>query len=166
MAQECVHSRSLNQVPGVVLKLDMEMAYDIVIWSVLMEIMRRMGFRVRWCNWIFDRLSSAHFSELYKGRPTKFFKASRGLRHGDPLSPFLFTLYAECFNLMIKNVVDRGNLSGFEIANNGLNFSHLQYTDDTLIFRGAKVEQVQNIATFLCVARQLWVSRSSWGRCR
>ncbi|KAL4185222.1 hypothetical protein AMTRI_Chr10g229670 [Amborella trichopoda] len=68
---------------------------------------------------------------------------------GDLLSPFLFTIYAECFSLMLSKVERVSHFSGFKIADAGMTISHLQYADDTLIFCDVEILQVKNIARFL-----------------
>ncbi|KAL4204984.1 hypothetical protein AMTRI_Chr01g134930 [Amborella trichopoda] len=65
---------------------------------------------------------------------------------GDPLSPFLFTIYAECFSLMITNVVNNGRLTGFSVGHNGPVISHV---DDTLIFMEAKKDYIEYLGNFL-----------------
>ncbi|WMV58070.1 hypothetical protein MTR67_051455 [Solanum verrucosum] len=85
---------------------------------------------------------------------TKFFhkianahkRSQRGLRQGDPLSPFLFILVMEGHNNMIKNPCNEGWLRGFEVARAGrecLEITHLQYADDTLIFCDAEEDHLK-----------------------
>lgn len=89
--------------PGWIMKLDVEKAYDKVNWNFLLKIMERMGFGFTWRNWIRTCISHAHFLVLINGIPGNNFRSSRGLRQGDPLSPFLFTLVMEGFCHMIKS---------------------------------------------------------------
>jgi hypothetical protein len=70
---------------------------------------------------------------LVNGSPTKQFNIGRGLRQGDPLSPFLFLLAAEGFNLLMKKAVEIGKFDGFRFDRGEDQFTHLQYADDTLI---------------------------------
>ncbi|KAL4190705.1 hypothetical protein AMTRI_Chr07g77020 [Amborella trichopoda] len=68
---------------------------------------------------------------------------------GDFLSSFLFTIYAECFSLMLSNVERVRHFSGFPISNSSMVVSHLQYEDDALIFCDADPLYIKNIVLFL-----------------
>ncbi|KAI5349821.1 hypothetical protein L3X38_002710 [Prunus dulcis] len=92
IANEVVEeSRRLNK-SGMVFKIDLEKAYDHVEWRFVNEVLIRKGFGDRWRSWIRGCLETANFSMMINGRPRGKFRASRGLRQGDPFSPFLFTL--------------------------------------------------------------------------
>jgi hypothetical protein len=80
------------------------------------------------------------FSVLVNGSPSGFFTSSRGLRHGDPLSPLLFVIVMEAFSKLFSITVQMGFLSGFSVgssSNGVINISHLFFADDTLVFCGA-----------------------------
>jgi hypothetical protein len=77
-------------------------AYDHVDWNFLLYLLKRCGFAERWCSWIKHCISTVRFSVLINGSPSGFFGSSRGVRQGDPLSPFLFVLVMEAFSRMIR----------------------------------------------------------------
>ncbi|GKC72208.1 RNA-directed DNA polymerase, eukaryota, reverse transcriptase zinc-binding domain protein [Tanacetum coccineum] len=80
-------------------------------------------------------LSSPSISILINGSPSKEFNLERGLRQGDPLSPFLFLMVAEALQISILEACDKGLYKGVYLSNNGANISLLLYADDALFFR-------------------------------
>ncbi|WMV48673.1 hypothetical protein MTR67_042058 [Solanum verrucosum] len=152
IANECLDSRVKEKSPGVICKLDIEKAYDHVNWSFLLEIMQRMGFGLKWIRWIKFCISTVKFSILINGSPEGFFPLDRGLRQGDPLSPFLFIIVMEGLNNMLKTAHTKGWIRGFNVANEGnlrLEVTHLQYADDTLIFCDAEESQLKILRVIL-----------------
>uniref|UniRef100_A0A2N9HX16 Reverse transcriptase domain-containing protein n=1 Tax=Fagus sylvatica TaxID=28930 RepID=A0A2N9HX16_FAGSY len=96
VAFEVMHSMSLKRIGRrgqMALKLDMSKAYDRVEWVFVEAIMRRLGFAEDWINLIMMCLKSVSYSVLINGEQHGYFKASRGIRQGDSLSPYLFLLY-------------------------------------------------------------------------
>ena len=87
-----------SKIPGVICKLDIEKAYDYVNWEALLDLLKRMGFGVRWCRWIRTCIFTAQFFVLFNGSRADFFGSSRGLRQGDSLSPLLFLVMLEVFS--------------------------------------------------------------------
>ena len=79
-------------------------------WEFLQYLLRRMGFGIKWRGWISKCLSSATFSICINGSPFSFFSASRGLRLGDLLSPFLFAVIGEALGRMLQ-AANNANLS-------------------------------------------------------
>nr|GFA62787.1 putative RNA-directed DNA polymerase, eukaryota, reverse transcriptase zinc-binding domain protein [Tanacetum cinerariifolium] len=101
--------------------------------EVLDHMLLSLGFGIKWRRWIQSCLQSARSSVLVNGSPSFEFPIKRGLRHGDPLSPFLFLIIMEGLHLALKDVVDAGLIYGSKVGDSGLNISHLFYADDVVI---------------------------------
>ncbi|GAU14347.1 hypothetical protein TSUD_309070 [Trifolium subterraneum] len=138
IANEVVDEARKSQKELLLFKVDFEKAYDSVDWGYLDMVMRKMSFPRLWRKWMSECVCTATASVLVNGSPTDEFPLERGLREGDPLSPFLFLLAAEGLNVMMSALVQSNLFQGYSIgAENRTVVSHLQFADDTLLL-GAK----------------------------
>lgn len=110
-----------------------------------------MKFLDKLCNWIITCVSTASASIIINESPSAPFNLQRGLRQGDPLSPFLFTLVVEALSQLIQKALSLKMWKGVEICKNGLEISHLQYADDMLMFSDASIESLKNIQKTLII---------------
>ena len=140
---------------GVVFKIDFEKAYDHVDWGFLDHVLQRKGFSQKWRSWIRGCLSSSSFAILVNGNAKGWVKASRGLRQGDPLSPFLFTLVADVLSRLMIRAEETGIIEGFFVGRDKTRVSLLQFADDTIFFSKASMEHLQNLKIILLVFGQV-----------
>lgn len=150
IANEVIDCMKSSKSGGIILKVDFEKAYDCVNWDFLQFLLSRMGFGLKWISWIMECVSSALVSVLVNGSPTKEFRMKRGLRQGDPLSPFLFNMVVEGLHLMFEKALEVGLIDGICVGMNGLKISHLQFADDTIVFCLDDVSVVANVKRILC----------------
>lgn len=93
-----------------------------------------MSFATAWINLIRRCISSVSYSVLINGKIGNDFKPSRGLRQGDPLSPFLFLLYGEGLSILMNKALNEGLLKGAKASRSGPPITHLLFADDCLLF--------------------------------
>lgn len=124
------------------LKIDISKACDRVEWIYLKENVLRLGFDNAWVELILRCISSTSFTILLiNGEQKGNFGSNRGLRQGDPLSPYLFLLVAEGLSHLIVDANNNGNRTGM-VCSNGPLISHLLFTNDSLIFCKANEQQL------------------------
>ena len=130
------------------LKLDMGKAYDRMEWIFLEKILLRMDFHETWVAMIMQCITTVSYSIMVNGEPKGLIHPSRGLRQGDPLSPFLFLFCAEGLNALLTQAARTGVIRGYSICRSGPKITHLFFADDCLLFCRAtsfECEKIQNI---------------------
>ncbi|GKB84662.1 RNA-directed DNA polymerase, eukaryota, reverse transcriptase zinc-binding domain protein [Tanacetum coccineum] len=104
MVNEIVNSAKKHKKKMMMFKVDFEKAYDSLSWDYL--------------------------DFLLNGSPTKKFHIHRGLRQGDPLSPFLFILATEGLHILIEDAVQNSQFRGVTVGSLPIHMSHIFYADD------------------------------------
>uniref|UniRef100_A0A803PZ98 Reverse transcriptase domain-containing protein n=1 Tax=Cannabis sativa TaxID=3483 RepID=A0A803PZ98_CANSA len=121
-------------------KLDMSKAYDRVEWNFIEAMMGHLGYDSQWITKIMNCVKSVSFSILINGSIKGSFLPERGLRQGDPLSPFLFLLCSEGLSCLIFEAERVGRIHGLRFGTMEQRLSHLLFADDSLIFLDANLE--------------------------
>ena len=107
------------------MKVDMAKAYDHVEWAFLESVMLRMGFDIKWVQLIMTFISSVRYHILHNGRELGPILPQRGLRQGDPLSPYVFIICAEALTSLIRTRENDGLVYGCRMARGAPPISHL-----------------------------------------
>lgn len=123
------------------LKLDMNKAYNRVEWDFLRLIMLKMEFPVCWVDRVMLCVSTVCYSFLVNGQPTHPIIPQRGLRQGDPISPYLFLLCAEGLGGLLQKAHDDGKLHGIAVNRGAPLISHLFFADDCILFARANLRE-------------------------
>ena len=111
--------------------------------------MTKLGFSKFWIDRVISCISTPSFSICINGKSYGNIKPSKGLRQGDPLSPYLFLLCVEGFNSLLKKDELEDKLHGVKICRRAPNISYLLFADDSLLFCHATREEVKVIMEIL-----------------
>lgn len=136
---------------NVIFQLDMAKAYDRLEWTFLLDVLSRFGFSNKWITLINSILSNCWFSVILNGEVSGFFRSTRGLRQGDPLSPSLFILAEEVLSRGLSRLGRSGGVLPFSVPRGCLSITHLLFADDTIIF----VNGAQSSQKVDCIPKQL-----------
>jgi hypothetical protein len=96
-----VQTRMWSKMDSMGFKLDMSKAYDRIEWPFLEAVMKRLGFAKQWIWWIMVCVRSVSYSILINRCPVGDIQPSRGIRQGNPISPYLFLLCGEAFSALL-----------------------------------------------------------------
>ncbi|XP_019184158.1 PREDICTED: uncharacterized protein LOC109179042 [Ipomoea nil] len=143
--------KQLGQVGWAALKLDMAKAYDRMEWPFVEQMLRRLGFDDRWVQLVMLCVRSVRYKVLINGRPSEEIVPTRGLRQGDPLSPYLFIICAEGLSLLLQDSQTRGLIHGCRVARGAPSISHLFFADDSLLFFKANLQETMEVKRCLGV---------------
>ena len=131
---DIIHYANCKNIPGLLMLIDFQKAFDSVSWKFLYSILTIFGFKDSFCKWIKVLNTNVSAAILQCGTLSEFFNIERGCRQGDPISAYLFIL---CAQIMLLLILNDKNLKGISV--NGNEFKITQFADDTtLILDGSK----------------------------
>lgn len=133
-ANESVVWMKNKRKKGALFKVDFKKAYDSLRWTFIEHMLTQVGIGPRMKKWIMWCITSASIFVMVNGSPTEPFKLQRGIRQGDPISSFIFTIVSEALNFVIRKAKELGLIDGLRIGSDQILVTHLQFADDTLLF--------------------------------
>lgn len=133
---ECMNwLRNSNNKQGyAALKLDMSKAYDRVECHFLQSVLKAMGFSSNWISTIMKCVTSVSYSFKINGRIVGKVLPFRGLRQGDPISPYLFVIVSQGLSASLNSYALQNKIQGISIARGSPRITHLFFADDNLVF--------------------------------
>ena len=143
LAQELLRQYSRKRVsPRCLIKVDIRKAFDSVSWDFLSHALSDIGLPSTFVGWIMECVASTSFSIRINGDIHGHFTGQRGLRQGDPLSPYLFVICMEYFSRALARVTEQSEFN-FHPRCAGLKISHLIYADDLMLFMRGDLMSIQ-----------------------
>jgi hypothetical protein len=101
---EIIHEIKKKKQNGIILKIDFEKAYDKVNWYFLYNMLQQKGFGDRWCDWVMKIVKGGKVAIRTNGMIGPYFPTHKGVRQGDPFSPFFSTLLQMAWHVLLKKL--------------------------------------------------------------
>ncbi|XP_009117682.2 uncharacterized protein LOC103842769 [Brassica rapa] len=119
----------------------------------------RFGFHPIWTEWIMQCITTVSYSFIINDASRGHVTPGRGIRQGDPLSPYLFILCSQLLSSLCTMGQSKGTLKGIKISSGAPPINHLLFADDTMFFCKANEQNAQTLnkilATYASVSGQL-----------
>ncbi|CAL1353594.1 unnamed protein product [Linum trigynum] len=145
--QEVLHSlkKKKGKKGGMVLKIDLEKAYDRLRWDFLRDTLMEIGLPSSWINCVMFCVENNQMRLLWNGELSGPIIPTRGVRQGDPLSPYLFVLCMERLSHRIEQAIQDKLWKPLRLSRDGPPLSHLFFADDLILFAEAEGAQIKVI---------------------
>jgi hypothetical protein len=131
-SDEVVDSLKATKSIGMLIKLDMSKSFDKISWKYISDVLLSFGFHLAWIKWVMALISFSFFFLLINGSPSTHFIPSRGIRQGDPISPFLFFIMTEGLDRNLKVVISSQKIHVLNLHKFESSLSQNQFVDDTM----------------------------------
>ncbi|CAO2192714.1 unnamed protein product [Urochloa humidicola] len=148
IAFECIHAiqqAETSRSEFCAYKLDLAKAYDRVDWTYLEQVLQKLGFHRKWVQWVMECVTTVRYRVRFNGVLLDTIQPTRGLRQGDPLSPYLFLFVADGLSKVLQHASTEGHIQGLRVCRRAPEVTHLLFADDSLLFFRAVEEQAERV---------------------
>ena len=151
VAQELLYAMESmkGRIGYMIIKINLEKAYDRLEWGFVRNMLLSLNFHLDTMELIMSCISFTSVSLLFNGEQLEEFQPSRGLRQGDPISPYIFILCMEFLSSLINKKCNDDVWDRIKASRNGPGFSHIFFVDDLLLFGKATQENCEAISEVL-----------------
>lgn len=137
IAHEAFHHLKTNKKGSrfeMAVKIDMNKAYDRLEGSFIENVLLKLGFCNAWVNRVMSCIASVKYNLLFSGKKVGSFTPHRGLRQGDPLSPYIFIFASDVLSRVVSAFAEIKEFEGIKIARTCPVLTHCMFADDALFF--------------------------------
>lgn len=145
LASEIVHGYHRDKGPArITLKVDIAKAFDTIDWGFIFNMLQGINIPIAYLMWLHACVTTPSFMVGFNGTVQGYFRSTRGLRQGDPLSPYLFVMAMNCLSILLDKGAEEGKF-GYHHYCKDSKLTHLCFADDLLIFCDGSLQSVKNI---------------------
>lgn len=144
-----LHTSGAKKQCYMAVKTDMSKAYDRIEWSFVRMVLERLGFHCIWITWIMQCITSVSYSYMLNGAVQGLVNPQRGLRQGDPLSPYVFILCSEVLSGLCIKTQRENRLTGIKVGKKSPRLNHLLFADDTMFFCKSEAKECDTLLEIL-----------------
>ena len=144
IVKDLMHSLKTKKVKDdfAAIKVDLQKAYNRINWGFLESVLCQHGFSTMFVNWTLQCVTTVTFSVIVNGGRTNHFSPTRGLRQGDPLSPYLFILCQDVLSCLIDQQFHLRNISGVKMNVSSPAITYVMFADDLMTFSKANRREI------------------------
>lgn len=131
---------------GLFLKIDIAKAFDTISWTFIEHILQLLNFPNKFTSFLLFCLKNVTYTPILNGKKCPPFNPERGIKQGDPISPYIFILGMEYLSKLIKDQIQANNWKPFTFKNKNIAISHILFADDVLFFCKANSRNIEAIS--------------------
>ncbi|KAL4285122.1 hypothetical protein GQ457_16G012140 [Hibiscus cannabinus] len=131
------------------IKIDLQKAFDRLRWGFIADTLVDAGIPQYLICIILHCITSSTLQVQWNGVLSRPFQPQKGIRQGDPISPYLFNLTMERLSHLISHYVSSGQWKAFKLVRNGSPISHLFFVDDLILYAKADIANAEIIDSIL-----------------
>lgn len=149
LASEIVHGYHRDKGPArITIKVDIAKAFDTIDWGFIFSMLQGLQIPDTYLYWLHACITTPSFMVGFNGTVQGYFRSTRGMRQGDPLSPYLFVMAMNCLSILLDKGAEDGRFRYHHHCKES-KLTHLCFADDLLIFCDGDTQSIKNILNII-----------------
>lgn len=159
-----IHRKTQGADGVATLKIDISKAYDGLEWGYVELMLQNMGFPQIWIARIMQLVTTVSYSFVREGKVFGEVQPTRGIRQGDPISPYLYIICAEGLTGLLRQYEESGLIHGCKVARGAPSITHLLFAHDCYLFFKARSTEAQSLVHILQRYERLSGQKINFGK--